>query len=182
MAWQDEMTPTLRVMVNDYDEENYAFSDDSIEQLLIVAAKQVATEMSFTQTFVVSVANATISPDPTATATRDNNYVNLVTIKAACLIDRGATRKMVQQGLYVKDGDSIVDLRALPANQIRLLEKGWCAVYDNEKFAYASASLGGTVGAIILGPFRLFADSLGNGSGFSGLSSTYDPRNRNLNF
>jgi hypothetical protein len=100
-------------------------------------------------------------PDPTATLTQDDAYVNLVTIKAACVIDRGEARTQVKQALYVVDGKSSVDLRSIPLAKIRLLEKGWCAVYDAEKYDYHSKLLSGSVGTVILTPFRLYAQGLG---------------------
>lgn len=158
MPWQDEMVPTLRVLLLDLDETNYTFSDERLEQILVVAAMQVAREASFSQDFVSSPANVTITPDPTAAATADPAFVNLTCIKATCIVDRGEARAMVKQGLYVKDGSSAVDLRSLPLSKLKLIEsdRGWCAVYENEKYTHALNQAGEVAGAVVLTPFRMF--------------------------
>jgi hypothetical protein len=176
LAWQDEMTPTLRVMLGDVDETSPTYSDDRLEQLLALAAKQVSSEARFDQAFVGNVENALITPDPTAAATKDDNFVNLVTIKACCIMDLADARVAANRALLVKDGNSAVDLSKVSAEKRALLSKGWCAVYADAKFEYQNARTSGVAGALIIGPFRLYAQGPwgGYGPSFGGPSrNTY---------
>lgn len=172
MAWQDEMGTLLRVLVNDTAATVY--SDDSVEQTLAAAAFQVANEMAFAREYEVSVADATIDPDPTAGDTRDDAFANLVTLKAACILDRGAAILAASQAIAVKDGPSAIDLRDRLKGKLRLLEKGgWCAAYEDAKLEYLTGQAGpGTAGAAVLTPFRLVANG--------GWGQTSDPRDREL--
>ncbi len=155
MAWQDFMTPMLRVMVNDIDATIYV--DDTLEQTLMVAAFQVCGELSEFK-YVVDMDNVEIKPDPTKTLTRDDSFVNLVCIKAACIIDTGAAAKAASQAIAVKDGSSAIDLRGALSGRLALLEKGWCNIFKDAKFSYQTQSIE-AAGAAILTPFRLYASN-----------------------
>lgn len=155
MAWQDDMTEVLRVLVNDT-EDTPTYSDDKLERVLVVASFQVLLQLKFSQDYKVNISNRTITPDPTATATKDESFVNLATLKAACIVDHGAAIIAAQRAIAVKDGGSSVDLRGVFQGKFALLEKGWCAVFDTEKFEY-QAGLVRVAGAVILTPFRLYA-------------------------
>jgi uncharacterized protein (UPF0210 family) len=159
MPWQDEMIPTLRVMLNDLSETAPTYSDDRLEQVLVVAAKMVSAELGLTDTYRISVANVTMSPDPTAAATKNDSFVNLVTLKAACVVDRGVALVGANRAIYVKDGASAIDLRGVSEAKLKLLEKGWCAVYEDAKFEHQNG-LAGAAGAMVLTPFRLYLNSL----------------------
>lgn len=150
-------------MLGDADGTTYA--DDRLEQLLALAAKQVSFELRFDQAFVGNVENAVISPDPTAAATRDDNFVNLLTLKACCIMDLADARVAANRALLVKDGNSAVDLSKVSAEKRALLSKGWCAVYADAKFEYQNARTSGVAGALIVGPFRLYAQGPWGGSG-----------------
>jgi hypothetical protein len=157
LAWTDETTVILRVMVNDIAETTY--TDDTLQQTLVVAAFQVLNDgLKFSQDFVTDVVNITITPDPSDSvgSTRDESFLNLFTLKAASIIDRGAAMTAANRALYAKDGSSAVDLRDIFKAKYALLQKGWNAVYEDAKLEY----LAGTVrnaGAAVLTPFRLFA-------------------------
>lgn len=175
MAWQDEMVPTLRIMIGDVDETAPTYSDDRLEQLLALGAKQVAGEAAFTQAFAASVENAEISPDPTLAATRDDAFVNLVTVKACCILDHADARVAANRAVLVRDGGSSIDLSAVSREKRALLAQGWCKVYASEKFDYQNARVSGAGGALIVTPFRLYAQGA-YGFGGYGLGS---PRDRN---
>lgn len=164
MAWQDELIPTLRVMIGDLDETAFVYSDDSLEQILLVAAKQVATTISFEQTFVISVQNGTLTPDPTVGANTNDGFVNLFSIKAAAILDRTEASLAARRGISVKDGTSAIDLSKVALAKIRLLDKGWNAVYDDAVFEYRYLRAQTVAGAMVLGPFRLYANQRWGGS------------------
>lgn len=170
MAWEEEAVEILRVLANDL-AETPTYSDERLQRVILVAAKQVSDELTFSQTFVVDIMGCTITPDPTATATRDDSYMNLVCIKAACIIDRGSAAQAAGQAIAVKDGSSAIDLRDTVAGRLKLLDKSWCKVYQDtkEEFLYNTS---GVAGAAVIGPFRKFARGNFGGSNYY----NYDPR------
>ena len=56
MAWQDEMIVTTRVLVNDLDSPS-EFSDDRIEQILVVAGKYVQFDVNLDHAYLIDVVN-----------------------------------------------------------------------------------------------------------------------------
>lgn len=173
MAWQDELTTITRRLLADTS-ATPKYSDDDLEETLVIAAQWVLTELRFPAGFRTSVSNLTITPDPTDDAgnTRDNNFVNLVCLKAACILDRGGAATAAAQAILVQDGTSRVDLRDAFKAQLQLIRQGWCAVYDAVKEDYQAGQRGGVLGAAILGPFRVFGGyAAGPGGG-----ALYQPR------
>jgi hypothetical protein len=176
MAWQDELVPTLRVLIGDLSETAPVNSDDSLELLLVVAAKQVSSEAVFDTDFSSSVDNVDITPDPTLGAAKDDDFANLVTLKAACILDRADARVAANRAVLVKDGSSAIDLSKISQDKLKLIEKGWCAVYADALFSYQYIRTSGTAGAAVLGPFRLYAQNWAGGSagGYGGAGADRD--------
>lgn len=156
MAWQDDMTIVLRCMTNDLTKVTY--TDDTLQQVIVVAAYQLCAEgLEFSQTFAVSISDVTISPDPTDPTTADLGFVNLTTLKAASVIDRGNAVVAAQRAIAVRDGGSSVNLEGVFRSQFALLQKGgWSAAYDQAKLEYLSGNTR-LAGAAILTPFRMWA-------------------------
>jgi hypothetical protein len=155
MAWQDDMIEVLRVLVNDLDSPP-TYSDDKLERVLVVAALQVLQEVSFSQAFAVSLARGTIAPDPTAAATADESFVNMTCLKAACIMDRSSAIVAANRAVSAREGGSSFDLTGIFAAKVALLEKGWCAVYEDAKFEYKLGRVA-VAGAAVMTPFRLYA-------------------------
>ena len=159
MYWQAEFITLLRVLIDDLVSPQ-TYTDKRLTQVIAAAAQLVTTELRFPNNFKVDVQALTIEPSPVDRATtRDDSFINLVTIKAACLIERGETRKAVGQGISIRDGSSAIDLRGTMDGRMKLLEKGWCSVYEETKLEYQTASVGLVAGAAIMSPFRIFAGS-----------------------
>lgn len=156
-TWQAEMTTLLRVLIDDISSPQ-TYQDKRLVQVLAVAAQLVTSELNFANNFKVDVQALTIDPNPVdRDSTRDDNFINLVCMKAACLIDRGETRKSVSQGIAIRDGSSSIDLRGSMDGRLKLLEKGWCAAYEDAKLEYQAGRNGIVAGAAIMTPFRVFA-------------------------
>lgn len=151
MAWDEDMTILLREMVNDPNSTTY--TDARLVKVLILAAFQVKQEITFDTTYTIDIANENISPDPTATATKDESFTNLVCLKAASIADHGSAILAARRAIAVKDGSSAIDLRGSMQGWLALLEKGWKAVYDQAKkeFILGQAAI---AGAMVLTPFR----------------------------
>lgn len=162
MAWQAELDILLRVLINDT-ETPQSFSNSRLEQVIVVAGRLVVQELDFSIAYSMDVVNISITPDPTDTvgSTRNDSFINLVCAKAACIVDRGSALKAASQAIRVKDGASEVDLRDTFKAKLALLNKGWCAVYEDMKDEYIVSQTGVVVGAAILSPFRAYADAYG---------------------
>lgn len=154
MAWTDDMTTILRVLVADPASTTY--TDDTLQQTLVVAAFQVIQQVTFDQAYTLSISNVTIVPDPTLTATQDDSFVNLVTLKAACIVDRGAAITAANQAIFVRDGSSTIDLREILKGKLALLAKGWCAVYEEARLEFLTNKQS-VAGAAVMTPFRTVA-------------------------
>lgn len=155
MAWDEEMNIITRALVNDMDSTK--FTDDRINQAILVSIRFVTAYLDFNQEYIVDIVNESVTPDPTINPYRDENLINLATLKCACIVDRGAASAAADQAIRVRDGQSEVDLRAAFKAKLDLIKSGWCAVYDETKTEYAYARSGEVVGAAVMSPFRLFA-------------------------
>ncbi len=155
MAWQDDMTTILRTLVNDI--LSVTYTDDSLEQVLVVSGRYVSQELTFSQRFTCDVGNIDITPDPTDDATKDESFVNMTCLKAACMLDRGEAIIAARRAIAVVDGKSSVDLTGIAKAKLTLLEKGgYCSVYDDAKLDYQSGQ-SRIAGAAVMTPFRIMA-------------------------
>lgn len=173
MAWQTEMTTILRTMVNDTS-TTPTYTDERLQGCIVVAARLVEMELDFSNVYSGDVVAVDITPDPTDSTsvppTRDENFINLTCCKAASIIDRGSAMAAASQAILVKDSASVIDLRDVFKAKLALLAKGWSAVYDDMAEEYANIQGAGTIGAVVMGPFRVCS---GYADGFMG---SFDPR------
>lgn len=160
MAWDSDALDILRVLLYDLDEANQRFTDDYLLSAAITAARQVISEVDFDTTYTVSISAQSIIPDPAA----DESFMNLLTLKVACIAERGLAAVAANQAIAIKDDKSAVDLRGIAQARLEILKNGgWCAAYAEAKkehlLAQAGVSRTGatTAGQAILSPFRLYA-------------------------
>lgn len=146
-----EMTELLRVMLLDFDSTKY--TDENLTRVLMVAAFQVSQELDFDNDYSVNIVGVDISPDPTDTDTRDDAFINLTCIKAACIIDRGSAAIAASQAISVRDGSSAIDLRGPLQGKLALLKDGWCKVYEDAKYEHQRGD-GVIAGIAVTTPFR----------------------------
>lgn len=155
MAWDEEINIISRALINDMDSVTY--TDDRLNQAILVAMRYVTAYLDFQTTYIIDVVNEVITPDPTLAPNRDENLINLTSLKTACIIDRGSAAAAADQAIRVRDGQSEVDLRSAFKAKLDLIKAGWCAVYEDAKTEYVYARTDEIVGAAVMTPFRLFA-------------------------
>lgn len=109
MSWQSDCIEMVRVLINDMNEP-YKFDDCRIERVLIVASAQLVKELDFPNQYVVSISKQTITPDPTTTNPRDDDFLILVSKKTAILITDGEHRTLAMSNMRVVDGPSSIDI------------------------------------------------------------------------
>lgn len=154
LTWRDEMVALLRTMVNDAGVVQ-TYDDARLEKLIVVAARHVSMELRFVQPFQGFIKTVDIVPDPTADETRDEYYINLTCLQAACILDRGSAAQAAGQAIMIRDGSSQIDLREAFKAKLALLAKGWCAVYESVKDSYLVGQVGSvTMGLAVMSPFR----------------------------
>ena len=149
MSWQGEMSTVLRYLVDDINPAKYKYADTRIETTLLVAAQIVTLEVDFPNTYTINVEQCTLSPDPTDD-TKDNAFINLVCLKAACIMVGSEIRSESGNAISIKDGPSAIDLRGVTQN-LNLMYKDFCAKYDSLLKTYQYNNT--LVGQAILGPY-----------------------------
>ena len=150
MAWAATMTQLLRAVI--YDLGSTSYTDARLQTLLINAAQLINSEMDFSTTYTVDIINETLSPDPTLTATKDDDFFNLNVLKAACLVDQGTYRtEIAMAGLTAKLGPAVLQTSGRAGAFKDLLEVGACGMYKiaRDDFMFGN----GNVCKAILSPF-----------------------------
>jgi len=156
MSWQGEITTIVRHLINDVDPDNYTYSDDRIETTISVSAQLVSTEVDFENTYVIDVEQCTLTPDPTdpttalASANKDDGFINLTALKAACIILGSEMKTYALTSVRITDGPSSIDTSSV-AQQLKFMYEFACKRYEEYKFNYAAGS--NAVGKAILSPY-----------------------------
>jgi hypothetical protein len=150
MAWTDDMPTIVRYLINDLDTTNYAYSNGRVRQTIVVAAQLVLSEIDFDKTYTVTISTSGISPDPTA-ATKDDAFINLVSLKSACLIASSELRTKGLDAIRVSDGSSSIDAGGI-LRGFEILSKDLCQRYENAKIQYKAGN--SVAGQAILSPYE----------------------------
>jgi len=155
MSWQSELSTIVRYLVNDLDPNNYQYSDERIEITSVVAAQMVILDVSLPTQYDINVQSISISPDPTSDP-KDNLFVNLIALKAACIILGSEVKTQGMNAISIKDGPSAIDLRGV-ASAMTFLYQDICAKYE-KLLQDAKEDLVAAAGQAILGPYSPGAD------------------------
>lgn len=148
MAWQDEMIPIVRALIGDSDSPT-TYSDTRIEETLVVAAQLIYATIDFDNDYTITISTTTISPDPT-TSPKDDGFINLTCLRAACFILDSEARSASRYGIRVHDGPSIIDTNGRLSSSI-LLSKQMKANFDFAKVEYQAGN--SRAGEAILSPY-----------------------------
>lgn len=137
MPWQNEMTTILRILLNDLDPSMPTYSDERLQQVILVSAQLIQMDLDFLKTYAVDVEQLALSPDPTING-RDDGFINLTCYQAACIVDKGNYRNAAQNaGIVVtSDREKIDTTKILAGFQYLLDDGGWCNVFSTAKFQY----------------------------------------------
>lgn len=149
MAWQTELVGILRQLINDTTTP-YTFINSRLEQVTLVAAQLIQHNFDFSSTYTIDFDARSLSPDPT-TGTRDTGFMNLVVLKARCIIRENEYKlQSASAGWTVIDGPT----RVSTSDTLKGYKDMWeqaCKDFDTAKFEYAAGNL--CPGEAILGPF-----------------------------
>jgi hypothetical protein len=158
MAWDEEMVLIVRGLINDFEDPDTGdapvYSDDRLAQAILIAGQSVQTRVPFPINFVVDVVNGTITPDPTIRGvSRDENFINLTTLKTACMVVGGEIRQYTGQGISIRDGSSAISLSRNPAS-LKLMKETYCDEYENALYMFVTSGGFASVGEAIVGPVK----------------------------
>lgn len=151
MAWQQTMVTMLRALVNDLDCTD--FTNERLEQLLVVSAHYVNQEIDFNRNYTINITSPDVDPDPTTISNDSNNdaFINFVVLKAACLADWSTYRqKALVAGVKAKCGPAVLETMDHVKGFRDLIEMGPCKAYETLKWEHEMGNF--TVKAV-LSPF-----------------------------
>jgi hypothetical protein len=147
MAWETEMVTILRSIVGDLSSPQ-EFSDSSLQQLIVSAGQLMILDIDFPKTYTFDHSTPDITPDPTDPA-RDDAFINLAVLKAACLLGIGQWRNKARQSMVVKDDVSLIDGRKV-GEGTQAWAQDLCKAYEDAKMDYRLGNA--KPGAAIVGP------------------------------
>jgi hypothetical protein len=148
--WDSEMVLLLRFVIDDVDEP-VKYSDDKLQQLLLVAGQFVRTEVPLSQEYIIDVENYSITPDPTVTDHRDDSFINLTVLKAGCLLSTSPLIKSSGKNLRVKETTYEYDARGT-LDSSKFAVQTFCSAYQDAKWGFATTN--GVIGEVIIGPYK----------------------------
>ena len=153
------MSTILRYLIDDIDSSAYKFSDHRMETTLLVAAQLVTLEVDFNNTYTINVEQCKLTPDPTDDV-KDNAFINLVCLKAACVMIGSQIRSESANSISIKDGPSAIDLRGVTST-LTVLYQDLCKKYDEALLDYRAGN--SVSGQSILGPYSPGSDHVRRG-------------------
>ena len=170
MHWEGAMIGMLRVVIDDNAYQgSYTYTDSRLVQVLVTAAMYVNQEVEFDTDYTIDVIDSSISPDPYDHG--DNLFLNMVVMKAACIIDQGVFReKALLAGLSANCGPASLNTSQHLAGFKDLLKMGPCAIYSQlkDEHKFSSDKLNSLI-HFVLSPFvgNEFDPSSLGGNGFN---------------
>ena len=150
------MVVIVRHLVNDLNSSDYTFTDDRLEESVLVAAQLASLEIDFENTYSIDVDSVTLTPDPTASGNKDDSFINLVCLKTARLLLGSELKTHSLNAISLRDGPSSLDLRGIVAG-LTILFEDIAKRYEDAVLQY---KLNGVVGEAILGPYSPGSDSV----------------------
>lgn len=128
MSWQNEIPVIVRTLIDDFGDIP-TYSDDRLLQIIAVAAKYVQFDVNLDKVYEINLSTFSISPDPTEE--KDDIFISLVGLKAACIVDQSSLRtRAALEGIRASLGSANLSISNSLQGLIAILEKGSCASYD----------------------------------------------------
>ena len=91
MSWNVEMPLIVRSWINDLS-DTPTYSDERVQQLIVVAAQYVIKEVDLTVDYTINIVNPDITPDPVLAEDKDLDFISLTSLKAVCILDQSSLR------------------------------------------------------------------------------------------
>lgn len=155
MSWQGTMSTVVRHLINDVDPTAFTFSPSRIETAILVAAQLSIMNIDFNNVYSINVESGDLSPDPSDEETKDDPFIALTCLRAACIILGAEIRKESGNAISIKDGPSAIDLRGVTST-LSMLYKDLCDKYESALLDYRAGN--SVSGQSILGPYSPGSD------------------------
>lgn len=152
MEWQDILIPIVRGLILDLDDTAYKYTDLILERVVLVATQIVSQSMELGYT--TDFTTAEITPD----ITTDEEAQNLISLKAACMLQVADAAKAAEKGYLIKDAIGMIDTRNFPGQIIDILRSGksYCDMYEQAVTDNMQNNIYKSAQAIV-GPIRQWA-------------------------
>jgi hypothetical protein len=132
--WDSELPLLVRHLIDDYSTP-YVYSDARLIDLIVAAAQLIKIEVSFQQDYAVDMDAQTISPDPTEIDPKDDGFITLVSLKAACLLARSEAKTSSGRAIMFREGSTEVDRRGVSKEKMAIADN-ICKEYQDMKLQY----------------------------------------------
>jgi hypothetical protein len=135
MSWHIEIPIIVRSLINDLG-ENPTYSDERIQQLVVVAAQYVTREINLNNNYSINISCLEITPDPTLLENRDEDFISFVALKAVCFLDQSSLRtRAATEGIKAGLGPATISVGQNGSYQFLLLN-GPCKMYEDLRIDY----------------------------------------------
>ena len=148
MVWTNEVVRMVRFLINDLDATSY--SDDRLEETILVSAQLLISSVDFDNTYTVDIDTLVLTPDPTTLTAKDNNFINLLAIKTACIILGSEAKTLAAQSYRIKDGPASIDISAA-YQSMKQLYTDLCDKFDKMVLDYKAGN--SVAGQAIMTPY-----------------------------
>ena len=153
MAWKTELVQLVRNIIGDTDISSPTYTDERLQEVIMTSAQLLQGDVDFSQDYTIDIDQCVLSPDPTITGSKDNDFINLVALRTACIIANSEFRTAANKAYNFVDGPSKIDGRDV-AESLYKLAQDICSAFENAKKAYRAGN--STAGAIIISPYRVY--------------------------
>lgn len=131
MAWDTTLVMLTRHLISDLTIGSETYDDYRIQEALVLAGILTSRVYEFDNDYTFDIETPSISPDPTVTATLDNDAMALFSLKAACILDVGRIQSNVDSiGVLVRDENTVVDTKNAMDAYDSIIKHGPCSMYD----------------------------------------------------
>lgn len=135
MSWQLEIPIIVRTLINDLGDVP-TYSDERIQQLVVVAAQYVTREVNLHNEYIINIINPNIIPDPTLLENKDLDFISFIALKSACILDQSSLRtRATTEGIKAGLGPATISVGANSSYQFLLLN-GPCKSYEDFRIDY----------------------------------------------
>jgi len=148
MAWTTTLVTSLRVIIGDMD--STSFTDARLQTILSVGATYVNAEISWVTTYTINIDTPSISPDPTLTATLNQDFSNFIVLKA----NFGELRlAAIKAGIEAQCGPAILKTGKHSEGFKQLIAVGPCKMYEELSTQYRFEEFNTNRAFGVLSPF-----------------------------
>lgn len=152
MAWKTEIVQIVRNLIGDIGLTDPIYSQERLMEVVLTSAQLLQSDLDFIYDYTIDLDECILLPDPTTSSPKDNDFINLVALRAACIISNSEFRTAANNAYNFVDGPAKIDGRDVAES----LYKNAQNICDNFEKAKKNYKMGGNVGTIIVSPYRVY--------------------------